>query len=157
MSVQVVSFHCVLKNSFGHVLGSTFNQEILVAHQPADTQLRGLVEALRNLKSGEKRKVYLKADQAYGFYDPKLIIKRSLQNLETDQPLKLGETIVYKTTKGSRIYKVIEITKESVTLDGNHPLAGQDLTFEIEATEARDATPADMGLDPVLTPGSVLN
>ena len=140
MPTQIVSFHCVLKNSLGHLLGTTFNQNVLLSDQMKDQQLRYLVDALRDLRAGEKRRVFLSADRAYGYYDPSLVIVRSLDQLNIPQHVRLGETVVYATSGGKRNYRVIQLSDESVTLDGNHPLAGQDLIFEIEATTARDAT-----------------
>lgn len=144
MSVQVVSFHCVLKNNLGQVIGTSFNQDVVVANQSHNKSLRGLVDGLKNLKAGEKRKVSLRADQAYGYYDPKLIIELYIDELDIAQPVRLGETIIYVHKGEEKSYRVISMNEDVVTLDGNHPLAGQDLIFEIEATDARTATAEDL-------------
>lgn len=140
MITQVVSFHCVLKNNLGHIIGTTFNQDVLVSDPNSDSQLKGLSDGLKDLKAGEKRIVSLKAQDAYGYYNPELVLKRPLEQLDLTKPLKLGDNIVYEHNGRRQPYRVINLDADSVTFDANHPLAGQDLVFEIEATEAREAT-----------------
>lgn len=145
MAIQVVSFHCVLKNKLGRVISSTFNQNVMT-DGPRDAEtLTALVEALQDLEKGEKRKISLSAEQAYGFYNPKLVITCPLEDLSSGAPVKLGERVIYVKNGVRTSYRVIGVSAEIVTLDANHPLAGQDLVFEIEATEARDATLEELG------------
>lgn len=145
MAIQVVSFHCVLKNKLGRVISSTFNQNVMT-DGPRDAEtLTALVEALQDLEKGEKRKISLSAEQAYGFYNPKLVITCPLEDLSSGAPVKLGERVIYVKNGIRTSYRVIGVSSDIVTLDANHPLAGQDLVFEIEATEARDATLEELG------------
>ncbi len=141
MAIQVVSFNCVLKNNLGQVISSTFNQNVLTAGNSESPQvLQALSDGLQDLQKGERRKVCLKAEEAYGFYNPQLVIVRPLEELSTSGSLRAGEAIVYVKNGSSSHYRVMEISTDSVTLDGNHPLAGQDLVFEIETIDAREAT-----------------
>ncbi len=145
MGIQVVSFHCVLKNKLGRIISSTFNQNVMTdGPRDADT-LIALVEGLQGLEKGEKRKISLRADQAYGFYNPKLVMICPLEEMIAETPIKLGENVTYVKNGKRTSYRVIGLTSDSVTLDANHPLAGQDLVFEIEATEARAATLEELG------------
>ncbi len=144
MTVQVVSFHCVLKNKYGQVISSSFNQNVLTQSQNPQDRLKQLGVALQGVKKGEKRRIALSAEEAYGFYDPSLVLTKEIEQLDLDEPLKLGEQIMY-VSKGKRgMYRVTEVSGESVTLDGNHPLAGQDLVFEIETLSAREATTEEL-------------
>ena len=139
MSVQVVSFNCVLKNLAGTVISSTFNREVITTVEGQPGILAGLARGMQNLKKGEKRKISLSAQEAYGFYEPSKVILVPRKNLGKD--VRVGEMVSIVSKSGLiRTYKVIEIHRHMVTLDGNHPLAGQDLVFEIEAVEAREAT-----------------
>ena len=141
MAIQVVSFNCVLKNNLGQVISSTFNQNVMTEGAAETPQvLQGLSDGLKDLQKGERRKVCLKAEEAYGFYNPQLVIVRPLEEIFTQGSLKRGEAINYVKDGKSNSYRVLEISSDSVTLDGNHPLAGQDLVFEIEALAAREAT-----------------
>ena len=146
MGIQVVSFHCVLKNNLGQVISSTFNQNVLTDGPRDEETLIALVEALKDLEKGEKRKISLRADQAYGFYNPKLVLTCALEDLTpTKTPMKLGERVIYVKNGKRTSYRVIGLSEDSVTLDANHPLAGQDLVFEIHTTEAREATREELG------------
>lgn len=151
MSIQVLSFNCVLKNRAGKVISSTYNREVLNISGAGDT-LVGLVKNLETLKTGEKRTVSLTADQAYGLYDPKKIILYPRKKLPKD--LTVGEAITIIGKDGAhREYKIVQFFDDLVRLDGNHPLAGQDLIFEIEMIESRDATADE--LEESLNPFSV--
>ena len=141
MRAQIVSFHCVLKDRVGKVLSSTFNHDVITQVEGPVEILRGLADGLRNLTKGEKRQITLSADQAYGFYDPHLVIECARNRLAQGDALEAGHEVLRQSQDGrQKVFRVTQTTCHSVTLDGNHPLAGQDLVFDIEATEARDAT-----------------
>lgn len=145
MSIQVISFNCVLKNKAGQILSSTFNREVITSADGQETILSGLVEGLQNLQKGERRRICLSAEKAYGFYDPKKVVLFPRKKVAKDRILRFGENVVVPTKSGqARVYRVVEIYGDMVALDGNHPLAGQDLVFEIEAIEARAATPEEI-------------
>jgi FKBP-type peptidyl-prolyl cis-trans isomerase SlyD len=140
MSSQVISFNCILKNKAGQLISSTFNREVLTASESTlPGMLSGLSKGLQNLKKGEKRSIALTAEEAYGLYDPQKVILFPRKKLPNT--LKKGEMINIVGKSGvQRSYRVAELHADLASLDGNHPLAGQDLVFEIEALEARAAT-----------------
>jgi len=139
MNSQIISFNCVLKNKAGQLISTTYNRDVLTAVNPHDTMLSGLTQGLQNLKKGEHRKISITASEAYGFYDLQKIILYPVKKLAKD--LRIGQIISIVGKSGnSRTYKVVEFHNDFISLDGNHPLAGQDLIFEIEALEVRDAT-----------------
>lgn len=142
MSVQIVSFKCVLKNKSGKIISTTFNRDVITAIEAASDQiLNGLAKGLQNLKTGEKRKIELSAEQAYGFYDPKKVILIPRKKIGKQALPKPGEFIAIAAKSGVvRSYRFVELYGDMVALDANHPLAGQDLVFEIETTDVRDAT-----------------
>jgi len=140
MRTQVISFNCLLKNKAGQFISSTFNREVLTLVEADQTALlAGLAKGLQNLKKGEKRSISLSAEEAYGLYDPRKIILFPRKKLP--QGLRVGESVTIVGKSGvQRTYKLVQFMDDMVSLDGNHPLAGQDLVFEIEALDARDAT-----------------
>lgn len=147
MAAQIVSFNCLLKNGLGQVISHTTNREVLTSGGQSTgqyCQLKALSLALENLQPGEKRTVVISAKDAYGFYDPKLSITRMRKDLDGGEDLKLGENIKYLQDGKLAGYRISEANSVYVTLDGNHPLAGQDLVFEIEGTESRDALPEEV-------------
>ena len=146
MKPQIVSFNCILKNSFGKVLSSTFNNDVITQSGGDETILLGLAEGLQNLVKGEKRKIVLGAEQAYGFYDPGKVLEFDRDELPEGSHLRKGDEVrmVPQKSGKSMTMRVIGVHGERITLDGNHPLAGQDLVFEIEATDARECTPEEI-------------
>ncbi len=144
MKAQIVSLQCVLKNRLGKVLSSSYCQEVLTT-APGEGPLKGLSKALVNLQKGEHRKIAVTASEAYGFYDPGLVLICSREDFPSRLPMRLGQAMEVEDDQGkTRMYRVSEVGTERVTLDANHPLAGQDLIFEIVALSARDATPEEI-------------
>jgi FKBP-type peptidyl-prolyl cis-trans isomerase SlyD len=145
MSIQVISFNCILKNMAGHFISSTFNRDVL---NDPETSTKNL----KNLYAGEKRSISLKAEDAYGLYEPQKVILYPRTKLP--KQLQLGGVIsVVGKNNLIRSYKVLAFHGSMVSLDGNHPLAGQDLIFEIETVAARGATAQEIAeaLPPVIS------
>ena len=112
---------------------------MLTAVHDEAAMLLGLSRGLQNLTKGEKRNISLSAEEAYGFYDPKKIILYPQNKLPGK--IRTGDPISIVGKSGTvRSYRVLQLHDGMVSLDGNHPLAGQDLVFEIEALEVREAT-----------------
>ncbi len=140
MSAQVISFKCILKNKAGQLISSTYNRNVLTLSDTVDTNLlAGLNKNLQHLSAGEKRIIRVPAEEAYGLYDPQKIILYPRNKLPKN--LRKEETIQIIGKSGQqRSYRVVELHSDFASLDGNHPLAGQDLIFEIDAIEVREAT-----------------
>lgn len=143
MNVQVISFNCLLKNKAGQFISSTFNRDVLNSAADESAMLMGLVKGLQNLKKGDKRTISLGATEAYGLYDPDKKILYPRKKLPREVQPGQSVTIVSKTGI-HRSYILGQSYGDMVSLDGNHPLAGQDLVFEIEALDAREATRAEI-------------
>lgn len=140
MQAQIVSFKCILKNATGTVISTSFNRDVLTSISSDSLPLKGLAQALQGLKKGECRSVYLKAEEAYGFYDPSKVILFPLKKISGYQGSRRGQAVSILSKSGKmRTYRILQIHGEMVSLDENHPLAGQDLIFEIETMEAREA------------------
>jgi FKBP-type peptidyl-prolyl cis-trans isomerase SlyD len=145
MKAQIVSFHCILKNKTGHVISSTFNQDVLTQTPDPAAPLPLLAKGLENLTPGERRKISLTADQAYGFYDLTKVITKTNDDFPGGQAPRVGDQVFLQTSSGQRLpFRVVEAKDEKIILDGNHPLAGQDLIFEVEAVTVREATPEEI-------------
>lgn len=144
MSAQVISFNCIVRNKAGQLISSTYNREVLtISDVKHSGVLSGLNKNLQNLKKGEKRIISVLAEEAYGLYDPKKIILFPRKKLPST--IRKGELINIVSKSGVlRGYHVLELRPDLASLDGNHLLAGQDLIFEIETLEARDATPKEI-------------
>jgi FKBP-type peptidyl-prolyl cis-trans isomerase SlyD len=155
MKAQIVSFHCVLKNRVGIVISSTFNRDVITFVDKPGKVLRGLAETLQHLRKGDKKSLFLSAEEAYGLYNPQLVVEVPRKKLAHLNALQIGHQIQsYAEDGDATVFRVIQITPDSVTMDGNHPLAGQDLLFEIETVETRAATSDEIAesCSPLSTP-----
>lgn len=143
MNAQIISFNCLLKSKAGQFISQTYNREVLTSIHDESAMLVGLSKGLQNLTKGEKRQISLSAVEAYGFYDEKKVILYPQKKLPGN--LRQGDPIAIVGKSGtSRSYRVVQIHDNLIRLDGNHPLAGQDLIFEIEALDVREATRAEI-------------
>jgi peptidylprolyl isomerase len=96
----------------------------------------GLEAALPGMTVGDKKTVEVPADEAYGQPDPNAQQAVPRGEIPDDIPLDLGTQLQVQTPQGQVMpVTVVEVTEEQVTLDANHPLAGKDLTFNIELVE----------------------
>lgn len=143
MIPQIISFKCTLKNSTGQWISSTYNKDVLTCINNDQAMLLGLAKGLQGLTAGERRKISLRAEEAYGFYDPKKVVYYPKKRLSKDVVPGEMITIVGKSGQ-SRTYRVLALHTDMVSVDQNHPLAGQDLVFEIEALTVRAATPEEV-------------
>jgi peptidylprolyl isomerase len=96
----------------------------------------GLEEAIPGMTVGDKKKVEIPADQAYGPVDPNAMQPVPRKDIPDNIPLDLGTQLQVQTPQGQTLQvTVAEVGEEQVVLDANHPLAGKDLTFDIELVE----------------------
>jgi FKBP-type peptidyl-prolyl cis-trans isomerase SlyD len=139
MKTQVISFHCVLKNSLGQVISSSFNRDV-INHGQGQDSLWDLVRGLEGVSAGEKRRIEIQAKRAYGLYDPQLRAELPHDELRRGSSLRVGDEVRMKSIDSDemRVFRVIATSSDTVTLDGNHPLAGQDLVFDIDVTAVRE-------------------
>lgn len=90
---------------------------------------RGVV----GMQVNEKRQVLVTASQGYGEYNKELVFKVERKQFPEDLNLVPGRTVQYQNRDGERANFVIQqVDEKGVILDGNHPLAGQDLIYEVE-------------------------
>ena len=96
------------------------------------TMITGFDEAVRGMEVGKVKTVTISADEAYGESDAELVVV--LTWAELGQDVGIGDEVVLQhvDTEEIRYFTVISVSDTEVTLDGNHELAGEDLTFEIE-------------------------
>lgn len=140
MLSQIISFNCTLRNNSGKPISTTLNRDVLSQFTTGQTGfLSGLAKGLQNLKKGEKRFITVLAEEGYGVHDPKKIILFPRQKLPKTTKVNTSVKVVSKSGV-ERSYRVLELHANFASLDGNHPMSGQDLIFEIDTLEARTAT-----------------
>ena len=96
----------------------------------------GLDKAMPGMAVGEKKVVEVPCDDAYGQPDPNARQAVPRAEIPADIPLDIGTRLQLSTPSGQPVMVTVsEVTEEEVMLDANHPLAGKDLTFQIELVE----------------------
>ena len=84
----------------------------------------------------ESKTIQIPADNAYGPYREDMVMKIDRNQLPAEIEPKVDQKLQMRHSNGqSTVVTVIEVSESQVTLDGNHPLAGKDLTFDIRLTE----------------------
>ncbi|MDO8608421.1 MAG: peptidylprolyl isomerase [Phaeospirillum sp.] len=144
MKKQVVSFHYTLKNKEGKVIDSSNGNEPLTFLEGASQIIPGLEKGVKGMKKGEKKAVVIAPDDGYGQYDKRFVISVNRDQLPEGE-IKVGDQFqVGPSPEESQVVQVMEVNDKTVTLDGNHPLAGQDLFFDVEIADVRDATEEEL-------------
>ena len=96
-------------------------------------------QCLRGLSAGDKKSFLLAANDAFGMPNPDNIYYVDRTKFNADTPVEEGMIIAFSQPDGSELPGVIRSTAgHSVTVDFNHPLAGQNVTFDVEIIEVRD-------------------
>ena len=136
---RVLSFHYILTNNKDEVIDtSRSGGTAFPVMEGAQQIIPGLEVELFKMSVGDKKKVHVKAEQAYGVLREDLKVKVQRDQLPEGE-IKVG--IQFSAGEGhGPVFTVTKIEEDGVSLDGNHPLAGQDLTFDVEIASVREAT-----------------
>ena len=136
---HVVAFHFTLTNEQGEQIDSSRGQLPFLYLHGHDNLIPGLEQALAGHQKGDTFEVVIPPEQAYGQVELELVqtVPRAL--LDLDQ-LEVGMTLQADTPDGEVAVRVVSWDDETITVDGNHHLAGQPLHFAIEVRNVRLAT-----------------
>jgi FKBP-type peptidyl-prolyl cis-trans isomerase SlyD len=123
----------------------------------SDTELIGGMEkAVAGKQVGDQVEVRVSADEGFGPHDPDLTFTDAIENVPP-QFRQLGAEVQMQNAEGeAKTFYVSKIEDGQLTVDGNHPLAGKDLTVRVTITEVRDARPGEeqtSGIHAVQMPG----
>ncbi|HCE2649174.1 TPA: FKBP-type peptidyl-prolyl cis-trans isomerase [Vibrio parahaemolyticus] len=133
---SVVTLHFTIKMKDGSVADSTHNMGKPAKFVMGDGSLsENFEQCLVGLQSGENKAIELKAQDAFGMPNPDHIhhMDRTKFVGEAEAEVEVGTIMAFSGPDGMEIPGIItEIAGDSVTVDFNHPLAGQDVTFEVE-------------------------
>lgn len=141
---RVLAFNYVLTGPEGNVLDASEKGQPLPFLEGAGQIIPKLEEEILNLKEGEKKTVNLPAADAYGVVRDNMFMEVPKEELAHLPNLEVGTHLNLQLNQGSHIVRVSKISDSHVTLDGNHPLAGQDLKFDVEMVLIREATPEEL-------------
>jgi len=139
MKARVISFHYTLKNKAGQLIDSSDGAEPMDYLEGSQGIIPGLVTPLESMKVGETKDVVVAPADAYGERDDRMKVTVPRDQLPK-KDVKVGDHFQVSFQDDERIVIVSELTETDVSLDANHPLAGEELHFNIKVTGVRDAT-----------------
>jgi FKBP-type peptidyl-prolyl cis-trans isomerase SlyD len=149
----VVVMHYTLTNDAGEVLDSSAGGDPLAFLLGDGTVIAGLEAALLGKTAGDKLVLSLPAEQAYGARDARLVQQVPKRSFQGGGDIRPGMRFSAQTEHGPRAVLVTRVSGDMVTIDGNHPLAGQALHFDVEITEVRAASADELVHGHVHGPG----
>jgi FKBP-type peptidyl-prolyl cis-trans isomerase SlyD len=141
---KVVSIHYTLKNQEGTVLDSSSGSDPLAYLHGFGNIIPGLENALEGKEKGEKLAVTVEPEQGYGARDEQLVQAVPRSAFKGVDDLAPGMQFQAQGPQGARLVVVTQVAQDVVTVDANHPLAGQTLHFDVEVSEVRDATAEEL-------------
>ena len=138
---NVYGIEYTVKNSKGEVVDSNKGGAPLEFIAGKGQIIPGLEKEIETMNAGEEKTVTVPANEAYGEYNEEMI-----QEVPRDQfegiELQKGMTLYGQTPDGQTIAVTVkDFDDQKVIIDYNHPLAGEDLTFDVKVITKREATP----------------
>ncbi len=141
----VVSIHYRLTDDEGEELDSSAEGEPLVYLHGADNIIPGLEDALEGREVGDQLEVVVQPEDAYGPVDPEMVQTVPRSAFKGAEKLEPGMQFQMKDPEGQvQVVTVQEVGSKEVTIDANHPLAGQVLHFAVTVEAVRAATAAEL-------------
>jgi FKBP-type peptidyl-prolyl cis-trans isomerase 2 len=135
-SGDTVKVHYTGKLSDDTVFDSSANQDPLEFTIGAGQIIPGFEQAVVGMQPGESRTTSIPTEQAYGPHQDELLIAVERSQFPADMIPEVGHQIQIRLADGqTAVATIADVSDSEVTLDANHPLAGEDLTFEIELME----------------------
>lgn len=117
----------------GQLFDSSEGRDPLAFQLGSGQVIKGFDDGVTGMSIGDKKTIHIPNAEAYGPVNEDMVVHFERAQIPADIPLEIGGTLNMHQDGGQVIPVVIrEVTEEHVVLDANHPLAGQDLIFELE-------------------------
>jgi len=136
----VVGIHYTLKNDAGETIDSSDGGEPLHFLQGSGGIIKGLEAALDGKVAGDRLDVVIEPEDGYGIRRDELIQEVPRSAFGGVEDIQVGMTFQAQTDSGTVPIQIAAVGEETVTVDGNHPLAGERLHFAVSVEEVREAT-----------------
>lgn len=152
-SNAAVGIHYTLTDAEGAELDSSRGQDPLMYLHGANNIIPGLENALEGKTAGDSLTVTVEAAEAYGEAQEHLVQEVPRESFGDVEDIQEGMQFQAQTESGALPVVVTGVTETTVTVDGNHPLAGKTLTFDVSVDSVRDATEEELTHGHVHGPG----
>ncbi len=137
---KVVSIHYTLKDETGEVLDTSQGREPLDYLHGSGQIIPGLENHLEGKVKGDQLSVVIEPDEGYGQRDETLVYEVPRSEFDDSEEIEVGMQFRVGAQGGNLIVSVAQVEGDTVTLDGNHPLAGVSLAFDVSVVGVREAT-----------------
>lgn len=137
---KIVTLDYTLTDNTNQIIDQSKDGTFAYLHG-AQNIIPGLEKALLDKKAGDHVKVSINPEEGYGLRDESMIQEVSVEMFESGEPVQVGQQFHAQGPDGHDI--VITVTKvedDTVTIDGNHPLAGVQLNFDVTVVDVREAS-----------------
>lgn len=141
---DVVSVHYVGTFDDNTEFDSSTGRDPMIFALGEGEVIDGFEQAILGMAVGETKKVHIPCDMAYGQHDEEMMMLINRSEIPADIPLEVGITLQVNQEDGPYPVIVTAVTDDSVMLDGNHPLAGKNLNFELTLVEIMKNKPAHL-------------
>ncbi len=141
---NVVTIEYTLTDDEGRVLDASEGRAPLEYLHGYDNIIPALENTLDSLEAGRTASVTIAPEEAYGERDPNAVFEVPREDFPEEMELGPGMRVSAQTPKGQIALTVVEVTEDKAVLDGNHPLAGMTLHFDVEVTDVREATEEEL-------------
>ncbi|AGA32975.1 FKBP-type peptidyl-prolyl cis-trans isomerase SlyD [Thioalkalivibrio nitratireducens DSM 14787] len=150
---KVVSIDYTLTNDQGQVLDTSEGREPMAYLQGHRNIISGLESALEGKSAGDRVQVTVAPEQAYGERNDALRQAVPRTMFEDADQVQVGMQFQTMTEQGAQVVTVTAVDAEHVTVDANHPLAGETLTFDVTIVDVREASEEELEHGHVHGPG----
>ncbi len=139
-SNKVVTIDYTLTDNEGTVIDTSKGEEPMSYIQGIGNLIPGLESALEGKSAGDTLQVSVAPEEGYGLRDEALMQVMPMEAFEGVGEVEVGMQFRARTAEWTQILTVVEVDGDNVTVDGNHPLAGLTLNFDVAVRDVRDAT-----------------
>ena len=137
---SVATLHYTLKDNDGEIIDQSEDGSFVYLHGAMNI-IPGLESALTGKAAGDSLSVKVSAEEGYGVHDENRIQEVPKDMFENTSDIQLGMQFHAQGPNGDTLMvTVAEIKDDTVVIDGNHPLAGKELNFEVKVVEVRSAS-----------------
>lgn len=141
---KVVTIDYTLTDHEGTVIDTSKGEEPMSYIQGIGNLIPGLESALEGKSAGDTLQVSVAPEEGYGLRDEALMQVMPMEAFEGVGEVEVGMQFRARTAEGTQILTVVEVDGDNVTVDGNHPLAGLTLNFDVAVRDVRDATDEEL-------------
>lgn len=141
---KVAFIDYTLTNNDGEVIDSSAGSEPLAYLHGAQNIIPGLEKELEGKAVGDQLQVKVTPEEGYGVRHDEMVQEVPRELLSNIENVEVGMQLQAETSEGIQVVTISAVGDETITVDGNHPLAGMELNFDVTVRDIREATEEEL-------------